>query len=207
VSEWRHEDGQDQPYLLAPGDTVSVVFQTVPELNRDIRIAPDGSITLPYVGTVQASARTPNEVQADLVQAYSGELKNPLVEVIPIAFDSQKIFVGGEVQTPGMVELPGQIDPLQAVIMAGGFTDRAQPKQVALMRRMPGGEVMTAVIDVNSGINDPRLADFTPLRRFDVVYVPRSAIAHENLIMEQWFRSALPIDFSLYYDLSGDSRR
>ena len=207
VSEWRHEDGQDQPYLLAPGDTVSVVFQTVPELNRDIRIAPDGSITLPYVGTVQASARTPNEVQADLVQAYSGELKNPLVEVIPIAFDSQKIFVGGEVQTPGMVELPGQIDPLQAVIMAGGFTDRAQPKQVALMRRMPGGEVMTAVIDVNSGINDPRLADFTPLRRFDVVYVPRSAIAHENLIMEQWFRSALPIDFSLYYDLAGDSRR
>ena len=176
-------------------------------LATDAVFAPDGSITLPYVGTVQASARTPNEVQADLVQAYSGELKNPLVEVIPIAFDSQKIFVGGEVQTPGMVELPGQIDPLQAVIMAGGFTDRAQPKQVALMRRMPGGEVMTAVIDVNSGINDPRLADFTPLRRFDVVYVPRSAIAHENLIMEQWFRSALPIDFSLYYDLSGDSRR
>ena len=65
---------------------------------------------------------------------------------------------------------------------------------------------MTAVIDIRAGLNDPRLADFTPLRRFDVVYVPRSAIAEENLFMEQWFRSALPIDFSLYYDLAGDFR-
>lgn len=206
VAQWRHEDGQDQPYLLAPGDTVAVVFHTVPELNRDLRIAPDGSITLPYVGAVQASARTPDEIQSELVLAYAEELRNPQVDVIPVAFDSQKIFVGGEVQTPGMMELPGQIDPLQAIIMAGGFTDRAQPKQVALMRRMPGGELMTAVIDINSGLNDPRLADFTPLRRFDVVYVPRSAIAEENLFMEQWFRSSLPIDFSLYYDLSGDIR-
>ena len=206
VAEWRHEDGRDQPYLLAPGDTVSIVFNSAPELNRDIRIAPDGSLTLPYVGSVQASARTPAEIQAELVQAYAGELRYPDVDVIPMEFDSQKIFVGGEVQAPGMLDLPGQIDPLQAVIMAGGFTPGAKPTQVALMRRMPGGEVMTAVIDIRAGLNDPRLADFTPLRRFDVVYVPRSAIAEENLFMEQWFRSALPIDFSLYYDLAGDFR-
>jgi polysaccharide export outer membrane protein len=206
VSQWRHEDGQDQPYLLAPGDTVSVIFRTAPELSQDLKVAPDGSITLPYVGPVQASARTASEVRADLIQAFANELKNPELDVIPVGFESQRIFVGGEVRQPGMMELPGQIDPLQAVIMAGGFTDRAQPRQVALMRRMPGGDVMTAVIDVNAGINNPELASFTPLRRFDVVFVPRSAIANENLLMEQWFRSALPIDFSLYYDIGGDLR-
>ena len=206
VAEWRHEDGNDQPYLLAPGDTVSIVFHTAPELSREMKIAPDGSISLPYVGPIQAAARTATEVRAELLQAYAGELRNPQLEVIPVGFDSQRIFVGGEVQQPGMLELPGQIDPLQAVIMAGGFTDRAQPKQEALMRRMPGGEVMTAVINVNAGIDDPQLANFTPLRRFDVVYVPRSAIANENLIMQQWFRASLPIDFSLYYDIGGDLR-
>lgn len=207
VMEWRHEDGQDQPYLLAPGDTVQVIFHTAPELNRELRIAPDGNISMPYVGPVRASARTSTELRAGLLQAYARELKDPDIDVIPTGFDSQRIFVGGEVNSPGMMELPGQIDPLQAIIMAGGFSDRAKPKQVALMRRMPGGEVMTAVIDVNAGLNDPRLASWTPLRRFDVVYVPRSAIAEENLFMQQWIKSALPIDFSLYYDIGGELRR
>lgn len=207
VMEWRHEDSADRAYLLAPGDTLQVIFHTAPELDREIRVAPDGSITLPYVGPVRASARTAGEVRGALLQAYASELKNPDIDVIPTGFESQRIFVGGEVGSPGMIELPGQIDPLQAIIMAGGFTERAKPSYVALLRRMPGGEVMTAVIDVNKGLNDPNLAQWTPLRRFDVVYVPRSAIAEENLFMQQWIRAALPIDFSLYYDIAGEIRR
>lgn len=207
VAKWRHEDGQDQPYLLAPGDSLQVVFRTAPELNRDVLIAPDGSITLPYIGLVQASARTSTEVQAELLSAYSQELKSPDIDVIPVGFASQRIFVGGEVKTPGMLELPGQIGPLQAIIMAGGLTDSAKPETVALMRRMPGGQVMTAVIDIKDGLNDPKLAAFTPLRRFDVVYVPRSRIASQNLFIQQYIRAALPIDFSFFYDISGQSRR
>ena len=206
VREWRHEDGQDKAYLLAPGDTLQVIFHTAPELDREVRVAPDGSISLPYVGPVQVSARTAQEVRGTLLKAYASELKDPDIDVIPTGFDSQRIFVGGEVSSPGMMELPGQIDPLQAIIMAGGLTDRAKPSYVALMRRMPGGEVMTAVVDVHAGLNDPARANWTPLRRFDVVYVPRSAIATENLFMQQWFRAALPIEFSLYYDISGELR-
>lgn len=206
VADWRHEDGADPAYLLAPGDTVQLVFHTAPELNREVRVAPDGSVALPYVGSLRASARTAGELRAALLEAYSSELKDPDIDVIPAGFESQRIFVGGEVRNPGMMELPGQIDPLQAIIMAGGLTEGAKPTQVAVLRRMPGGQVMSAVFDVRKGINDPRYADFTPLRRFDVVYVPRSAIAEENLFMQQWFRNALPIEFSLYYDISGDIR-
>lgn len=207
VADWRHEDGADQAYLLAPGDTLQLIFHTAPELSRETRVAPDGSITLPYVGALQASARTAGELQASLLQAYAGELRDPDIDVIPTGFESQRIFVGGEVNSPGIVDLPGQIDPLQAIIMAGGLTDRSKPSQVALMRRMPGGEVMTAVFDIKSGINDPALSQWTPLRRFDVVYVPRSAIAEENLFVQQWIRAALPIEFSLYYDIAGELGR
>lgn len=207
VMDWRHEDGRDYAYLMAPGDTLQIVFHTAPELSRDTVVAPDGSITLPYVGPVQASARTAGEIRASLLAAYASELKDPDIDVIPTGFASQRIFVGGEVNTPGMMELPGQIDPLQAIIMAGGMTDRAKPQNVALMRRMPGGEVMTAVIDLNKGLADPALADWTPLRRFDVVFVPRTKIAAENLFVQQWIRGALPLDFSFYYDVAGQSRR
>ncbi|MGB3627387.1 MAG: polysaccharide biosynthesis/export family protein [Henriciella sp.] len=206
VMDWRHEDGRDYSYLMAPGDTLSVIFHTAPELNRETVVAPDGSISLPYIGAVQVSARSAGEIRAALMQAYASELKDPDIDVIPTGFESQRIFVGGEVNAPGMMDLPGQIDPLQAIIMAGGFNDRAKPSNVALMRRMPGGQVMTAVIDVNSGLNDPALADWTPLRRFDVVYVPRSKIAAENLFVQQWIRAALPVDFSFYYDVSGALR-
>lgn len=206
VMDWRHEDGRDYAYLLAPGDTLQVVFHTAPELNRDLVVAPDGSVTLPYIGPVQASARTSAEIRASLMQAYASELKDPDIDVIPTGFASQRIFVGGEVNSPGMMELPGQIDPLQAIIMAGGMNDRAKPSNVALMRRMPGGQVMTAVIDLNKGLSDPALADWTPLRRFDVVYVPRSKIAAENLFVQQWIRAALPLDFSFYYDVAGAFR-
>ena len=126
VADWRHEDGADQPYLLAPGDTIQLVFHSAPELDREVKIAPDGSISLPFIGAVQASARTSDELQDLLLTAYSNELRDPQLDVIPVGFDSQRIFVGGEVATPGMMELPGQIDPLQAIIMAGS-TIRALP--------------------------------------------------------------------------------
>ncbi|MDP1553872.1 MAG: SLBB domain-containing protein, partial [Hyphomonas sp.] len=121
-------------------------------------------------------------------------------------FASQKVFVGGEVATPGMFDLPGQIDPLQAIVMAGGLTRDAQASNVLLIRRLPGGEVRSALIDVRAGLSDPGKADWLPLRRFDVIYVPRSRIAEQNQFVAQYIRDALPLPFSLFYAVSGAHR-
>ena len=51
-----------------------------------------------------------------------------------------------------------------------------------------------------------RLADWSPLRRFDVVFVTRKPIADQNLFVRQYIRDALPIDFSLFYDIAGNNR-
>mgnify|MGYP003653936305 CR=1 FL=1 len=204
--EWRYEDGVDAEYLVAPGDTLEVIVHTAPELSRTVTVAPDGRISMPYAGQVQASARTINEVRDELLVAYANELRDPVIDVAATSYASQRIFVGGDVGNPGMFELPGQIDPLQAIIMAGGFTTTSKPSQVMLLRRLPGGEVKTAVFNINQGIYDPALAEWTPLRRFDVIYVPKTLIAQENLLMQQWFRAALPVEFSLFYDLAPQNR-
>ncbi|MCB9971473.1 MAG: polysaccharide export protein [Hyphomonas sp.] len=198
---WQSAVPEDDVYLLAPGDKVEVVVHSAPELTRELTIAPDGRLRMPLAQPVMAMARTPDEVAMALRASLAQELKDPDLDIVPTEFASQNIFVGGEVQRPGMVALPGQIDPLQAVILAGGFTRDAKRGNVILMRRLPGGEVRTVVLDLRKGITDPAAATWLPLRRFDVVYVPQTRISEENQFMERFIRNALPVQFSLYYDL------
>lgn len=206
VAEFPHNDELDNQYLLAPGDQLEVIVHSAPELTREVTVGPDGRFRMPYTGPILASGRTIEEVRFGARQALASELKEPDVDVLLLETPSQQIFVGGEVAEPGMVELPGAIDPLQAIIMAGGVTNEGKIRQVVLMRRMPGGEVKSAVFDLKAGIYDPRLADWAPLRRFDIVYVTRKRIADENLFINQFILSALPINISYFYDLGEDSR-
>lgn len=206
AQEWAGASLADSAYLLAPGDKIEVVVHTAPELSRELVVAPDGRIRMPLAGTVMAMALSPDELADILREALASELIDPDLDVITTSFASQKVFVGGEVREPGMFDLPGQIDPLQAIVMAGGLTRDAQAKEVVLIRRMAGGEVRSAVIDVRSGLRDPAFASWLPLRRFDVIYVPRTRISEQNQFVQQYIRDALPIQFSLYYDVSGNGR-
>lgn len=202
TESWNYADGNDAPYLIAPGDELEIVVHTAPELNRTVVVNPDGRIQIPFSAPVVANARTPMEVRKALMASLQNELRNPDLDVIISEFGSQQIFVGGEVENVGMLPLPGKIDPLQAVIMAGGFTDEARQQEVVVIRRLPGGDVRSVVLDLKSGVFDPEFAAWLPLRRFDVVYVPKSRIANQNQWIRQYIRQALPIEFSLFYDVS-----
>ena len=197
---------RDLPYRLAPGDVLELTVYSAPELSRTARIGPDGRIRLPLIPPLLAAGYTPEDV-ADLArEAYASQLREPSLDLLVSEYSSQQVFVGGAVTNPGVFDLPGQIDPLQAVIMAGGRTDSANRGEVFIMRRLPGGEVKTAVFNLNDGLEDPALADWGPLQRFDIVFVPRSRIANHNLFVQQYIRGALPVEFSLFYDIAGNNR-
>ncbi len=200
---WQTAGPDDSSYLLAPGDTVDIVVHSAPELSRTLDIGPDGRLRLPLAAPVIAQARTAEEVAVSLEFALKDELNDPAVDVVPTKFASQQIFVGGEVRDPGMFDLPGQIDPLQATILAGGITRDGRDREVIIIRRLPGGEVRSVVFDLRAGAFNPELAAFLPLRRFDIVYVPRTRISEQNQFVQQYIRSALPIEFSLFYDIRG----
>jgi polysaccharide export outer membrane protein len=198
-SNWRSQDGA---YRFYPGDTFRIDVRTAPELSGELTIAPDGTIALPTIGPVTASGRTVRELQNQIEEIYANELRDPSLVITPTGFGSQKIFVGGEVKHAGAFDLPGEIDVLQAIMLAGGWTDAAKPSHVIIMRRGPGGELMTRVVDARSGQNRRGLGDIGPLQRFDVIYVTRTAIAEQNLFVKQWIRDALPFDFTLFYDIA-----
>lgn len=204
VADWQTQATTDSSYILWSGDTLDISVTTAPELSReDVIIAPDGRVQMPFIGSVLAAGRTIDEFRTELSAQLSSELRDPRVFVAATDYGSQQIFVNGEVTAPGVFTLPGQIGPLQAIAMAGGLTPRADAKQVILIRRVPGGELKSAVYNIKKGILDPLAANWGPLERFDVIHVSPTWIAKENQFVQQYVRDALPVNFSLFFDLAG----
>ena len=84
------------PYIILPGDQLDIKFFYNPELNESVTVRPDGKISLQLVDEVQAAGLQPAELDARLTEAYSLELKKPLVTVIVRSFKGQRIYVGGD---------------------------------------------------------------------------------------------------------------
>jgi polysaccharide export outer membrane protein len=183
-------------YRLFPGDVLDVSLTSAPELARTVTVQPDGRITLPLIPPVMAADRSVVEIQGALSQAYASQLLRPQVEVSVKQAAPLKIFVGGEVKNPGVYDMPGDINALQGVILGGGFTPIARRQQVVVIRRGVDGRPMMRTVDLRGAVNHAGGADLVPLRRFDIVYVPRSAVGEVDLFVDQYLRQTLPIQFS-----------
>jgi protein involved in polysaccharide export with SLBB domain len=196
---WTDADGG---YRFYPGDEIEFVAVSAPELNRNLVVAPDGRIHPPLVRPVMAADRTIPEVVQELQGLYATQLRNPAVTVNPRSFASQQIFVGGEVGRAGMLPLTGEMDPLQAVIAAGGFLTSAKREEVVVLRRGAGGQPFLRIFDLKTVFGTPNgFAGLPRLRRFDVVWVPRSRISETGLFTQQFVRDALPITIGFNYQI------
>lgn len=182
-------------YLLYPGDEIEVATPTATELTRTLKVGPDGRIALPLIGQVMAADRTLAELERDVSGAYASQLVRPVVEVTLRQAGPMKVWVDGEVRTPGVYDMPGDIDAYQAVTMAGGYLPTAQSRQIALIRRGPGGRRMMRVIDLR-----PRRGEVVALRRGDIIFVPRTTLGELANFFTQ-IRNALPVGFS--YSING----
>jgi polysaccharide export outer membrane protein len=186
---------EDEPqYRLYPGDELDVVVPSAPELNKTVTVQPDGRIMLPLVAPQMAAGRSAGELQQALSAAYSSQLLRPDVTVV-VRAQPIKVFVGGEVSKAGVYDMPGDMDALRAIVEAGGFQDTAKRSQVVIIRRSRDGRPMMRTVNLDKPFRDAGHADLVPLRRFDIVYVPKTGLAEIGVFMTQ-MRNALPITFS-----------
>lgn len=186
-ADWTEEE---PGYLVYPGDELDIQTPSAPELNRAVRVGPDGRITMPLIGHVMAADRSLPELQAVLSQAYATQLRNPMVEASLTQAGPLRVWVDGEVRTPGVYDMPGDIEAWQAIIMAGGFLPTAKRSHVALVRRGPGNVRMLRVLDMRQ----PRVAPIA-LRRSDILFTPRTTLAELGVFFGQ-IRDSLPVSFS-----------
>jgi polysaccharide export outer membrane protein len=195
----------ERSYKMVPYDMITVRFTYHPEQDpkTQISIRPDGHISLDAVGTVRAAGLTPDELGKEIATKSSKRLKNPEVVVTVSQFAPRKIYVGGQVKTPGIVQFQGEMTPIQAIFDRGGFLPDAQVDSVILIRDTGGPEPVIGRINVNQGLEQSTPERITLLSN-DVIYVPMSGIGRADLWVKQHLRDILPYEiFGLGAAFSG----
>ncbi len=177
-----------------------------PELNESVFVRPDGKISLQLVDDVQAAGLRPSDLDDVLTQKYSQELRKPVITVIVRSFTGQRVYVGGEVGNPGLVNLTAGMTALQAVINAGGFRETAKPDGVIVIRKGPENQPIPIRVDLEQVIYGEEIRDFQ-LQPYDVVYVPKTWIAKANKFVNQYIERLLlfkgaSLGFGFTYELN-----
>lgn len=184
-------------YRIQVGDVLDVKFYYNPELNDSVTVRPDGRISLQLAPEVMAAGMTPGDLAGQLQERYKSELRNPLVTIVVRSFGAQRMFVDGEVGTPGLVTLTGPLTVMQSIAESGGFRETARYNEVLVIRRTALKKPQVMTVNLENVINGTDLAQDIYVMPFDIVYVPRSPIANVDLWVDQYIRRLIPIPFGL----------
>ena len=120
-------------YKIGPEDVLEVRVWREAELSGQVRVRPDGKITLPLVGDVQASGLTPSALQKKAAEAFSQILNSPQVIVSVVSVQSKKYFVSGQVERSGPFPLVTPTSILEALSLCG-FREWAKKGSIIIMR-------------------------------------------------------------------------
>jgi polysaccharide export outer membrane protein len=172
-------------YVIGPQDVLLVTVWDQPDLSGKFTVETDGSFTFPLIGRLAASGLTLRDLEAELRKRLAdGYFKAPQVSVAVEQYRSQRIFVIGEVRSPGAYQLTGDMTLIEALARAGSTTTEAAGE--AVISRPPAGKAATApvlpnpdegveVIRVNvRDLQSGQLSQNVALRDGDTIYVPRA---------------------------------
>ena len=197
-----------QEYRIVPGDQLTTRCYYNPQLDEEVLVRPDGNISLSLVGEVHAAGKTASQLSDEITQKYAQYFVKPTAIVIVRQFNGYRVFTGGELRTPGQINLlTGAQTVLEAISSSGGLTEQGTLTSVILIRRLPNqAQPMVAELDVSEALSgsDPR--QDVALMPNDFIYVPRSGMADFNEAMQQYvFRNlnlSTSAGISAAYDLN-----
>lgn len=179
-SEQRDERAQAdetavEEYRIGVDDQVQVNVWRNPELSMSMPVRPDGMISLPLIGDVQAGGRTPSEVAGDIRDRLSEYVRDPNVTVILTELRNDeyisRVRVTGAVQTPTSLAHRQGMTVLDAVLQAGGVNEFAAPNRAKLYRKI-GNDTKVYPIDLGGILHQGKLATNYQLRPGDIITVP-----------------------------------
>jgi polysaccharide biosynthesis/export protein len=156
-------------YRLGSEDVIEVFVWKQPDLTATVVIRPDGRISLPLTNELEASGKTAIQLQKDITERLREYVTQPIVNVIVKQVNSLKISVLGEVRKPDVYRIKNRVTVLDAIAMAGGFTDFARPNRVIVIRNAPFG-TQRIKVNVKQVVADGSKAQFY-LQPQDTVYV------------------------------------
>jgi protein involved in polysaccharide export with SLBB domain len=187
-----------QEYVIAPGDVLDVKFMYNPEFNElAMPVRPDGRISLQLAPDMKAAGLTASQLRAALSEKYATELKTPEVAVIVRSFAENRVFVDGEVVTPGFADLGPRMTVMRAIDLKGGMRETARLSQVIIIRKDFEGQPKATVVDLRKVINGSDLSQDIKLMPYDIVYVPKSNIARVDKWVTEYISGIIPPFYSI----------
>jgi polysaccharide export outer membrane protein len=163
--------GAADRYLLQPGDVLTVAVWKETDLTGEALVRPDGGISLPLAGNVDAAGHTTDEVRSSIVEQLRKYIPDPVVTVSVKTAAGNQIFVIGKVNRPGQYPMIRPVDIMQVLSLAGGTTPFASLNDIHVLRRLGEREVAIPFryVDVERGRN---LDQNIVLKGGDTVVVP-----------------------------------
>jgi polysaccharide export outer membrane protein len=166
--------GKSPSYKLRPMDLVKLQVFQEPDLDRELRVSQDSTIVIPLVGSVDVKNRTVRDVELYIAKLYTqGYLVNPQINLTVVEYAQRTVNVFGAVNAPGSITIPPEkdINLLDAVARAGGFSRLANRTNVSLTRTLPDGQ------QANYSVNADQLVTGDAKNRYqiqdgDVIFVP-----------------------------------
>ena len=134
-----------EEFVLGIEDKLSVSVWKEPDLTKTVAIRPDGKITFPLVGDVQAAGRAPRQLTEDLTKLLGRFIKEPVVTVVVEEINNFKVFVLGEVTIQGALNLRRRTRLLEAIALSGGMSRFADKSNLLLLRFEDGKEIRTKI--------------------------------------------------------------
>jgi polysaccharide export outer membrane protein len=156
-------------YIIGPEDVLYIHIWKEESMSKTVPVRMDGKISLPLVDDIQAAELTPLQLKDVLTKKLKDIIDNPTVSVTVMEANSFKVYVAGEVKTPGAQRLRSETSLVQLMTLVGGFTDWANQKKILIIRKEKGTEKR---IKVNyKKIIDGEEPDII-IKRGDTVIVP-----------------------------------
>jgi polysaccharide biosynthesis/export protein len=158
-------------YVIGPEDVLGILFWRDTDMTGDVTVRPDGMITLQLLGDLKAAGLTPDALREAVKQSASKLIEDPSVTVVVKAINSRKVFITGQVGTPGQYPLTAPRTVMQLIALAGGVTEYADSKNIRVVRT-ENGKTVSFKFNYKDVAKGERLEQNIPLKPGDTVIVP-----------------------------------
>ena len=159
-------------FVIGSGDVLAINVWKEAEMSKVVPVRSDGRISMPLIGEIQSSGRTPRQLEADITKRLKDYVADPSVTVVVQEIKSQKINVLGMVARPGSYVITNSPTVLDAIALAGGFRDFAKQKSIYVLRQNADGTQARLPFNYKEVIKGANPAQNVKLQPQDTVVVP-----------------------------------
>lgn len=201
ASEYTEDEWALENYLIDISDILEISVWQVEDLQRDVVVRPDGKISFPLIGDIQAAGKTIEQLREEVVDKIKLYIKVPQVSINILEFGGKKAVMIGDVQDEGVIRFNTPTTVMEAVALAGGFDKlKANPDKIFVIRGARTEQPLVIMVNANSILKGGYVKENIFVHSGDIIYATRAMSADFNQFMDNVFGKLVTYAETYYGD-------